>query len=133
MNRWILILLAFLTGLSSVSGGVIAAPTPTSPHGGDTRQAVSVQAEGPTFRMGKPSYTYRDNPITGTITKVTENMVGYLGTADLSYPKVGDLYYGVVQIANVSGVGTAVVADIQLPPNTSFDIIANDPDNPYFY
>src|SRR5918998_654624 len=84
---------------------------------GDVRTTLSAQAAEPTFLMGPPSHTYRDNPINGTITSLTENTVGYLGAADASYPKVGDLYYGAVQIANVSGVGTAVAADIVLPPN----------------
>ena len=167
MKRWILILMALLTLLSSVSGSVIAAPKQTSRHGGDapttvarrldaetkaprledltdlsdlrlrngelvptgdTSKTVSAQAAGPTWFFGKSSTTKAYNWFTNGQTDLTSHRVGYWGTADLSYPKVGDLYYGSVLIANISGsFTTGVAADITLPPNTSFDINPNDP------
>jgi hypothetical protein len=167
MKRWVLILMALLTVLSSVSGSVIAAPKETSRHGGDapttvarwldadtraprraglpdfsylqmrdgelvpadnTRKSVTAQAAAPEWIFGKASHTKAYNWFIGEETILTEHRVGYSGTADLSFPKVGDLYYGSVLIGNISGMFTiGVAADIKLPPNTSFAIDSNDP------
>ncbi len=54
---------------------------------------------------------------------LTSEYTGYWGTLDISYPKVGDVYYGhvVVGVVGSSCAGGADVAiKVQLPDNTAF-------------
>jgi hypothetical protein len=56
---------------------------------------------------------------------------GYWGTNDLSYPKVGDVYWGhiVVGISNPCGGGDVINTEVILPPGTQFHF---DPGNGYY-
>ena len=55
-------------------------------------------------------------------------MIGYWGTEDGTYPKVGELYWGKVTIANVNPtMSTPVTAEVELPRNTKFALVDGDP------
>ena len=85
-------------------------------------------ASAPGWLDGSFSNTYFYNFVTGTTMMLTTETVGYWGTEDLSYPTVGDLYYGRVVIGVVGTISTPVMANILLPPHTDFAIDPDDPD-----
>ena len=77
---------------------------------------------------GTSSNTHYWNPITNTTQWLTSETVSYWGTEDVSYPKVGELYYGKVTIANINpSKSTPVMAEVELPRNTKFALVAGDP------
>ncbi len=94
-----------------------------------TEQAVSTASTGaqPDWLYGPASHSYYDDWFTGMITPYTMEWVAYWGTEDVSYPRVGDLYYGRIVIGNVTNFEAWPVVDIILPPNTNFDINSTDP------
>jgi hypothetical protein len=124
MKRWILILMAFLTVLSSVGGEAVAAPKRKAPHGG-TATTMPGNAADLRWELGPPSHTYYQSPITGAVSPLTAQRVGFSRRADGSLPRVGQTYYAGVIIN--SARSTAVALDLALPPNTVLDI---DPANP---
>jgi hypothetical protein len=167
MKHLILVLVATLTVLASVSGAAIAASThktrqddeaattamqrivddlkaprpeelTTPPRLGarngepvpapHVKRTVSAQAATRRWIDGPGSHTYYVSSVTGTFFWLTNQRVGYWGTTDGSFPKVGELYYGRVYIANIGTFATGVTADIMLPRNTQFAIDVNNPD-----
>ena len=88
---------------------------------------VGAQSATPRWINGSASSTQCFNPLTNVMEILTTEFVGYWGTDDLSYPRVGDLYYGHVVVAEVGTNGTRVVPEVVLPPHTNFAINPNDP------
>lgn len=97
------------------------------PQGRAGRRVSAAAASTPGWIDGTTSNTYFHNIITGGIMMLTTQWVGYWGAEDASYPKIGELYYGHSVIAVVGTIGTPVVPNVVLPPNTQFSI---DPANP---
>jgi hypothetical protein len=58
---------------------------------------------------------------------LTTQYVGYLGTPDVTYPRVGDVYYGHVVISVPGCGGVAAGVEILPPPNTQFAISTANP------
>ncbi len=79
---------------------------------------------------GSFSYTSHINCVTGFSEFLTGIYTGYYGTADVTWPRVGDLYYGHLVLYGVGspcpGEGY-VEPEVTLPPNTSFAISAANP------
>ncbi len=113
----------------------LTAPTPVEdgklePQSASGGEGVSATASStPEWQNGTTSNTYYWNPFFNWMEMLTTEYVGYWGAEDTSYPRVGELYYGKVVIANVNpSTKTYVVPNIQLPPRTFFAIDPNDPD-----
>ncbi len=67
-------------------------------------------------------------PIHNQMQLLTTEFISYWGTEDGTYPKVGELYWGKVTIANVNPtMSTPVMAEVELPRNTKFALVAGDP------
>lgn len=96
--------------------------------GGAGRESLATATGDAKWLDGTSSNTYYYNPFFNQIQWLTTEWVGYWGTEDASYPKVGELYYGHVVIGNVNpSQHTPVMAEVSLPRNTNFYI---DPSNP---
>ncbi len=77
---------------------------------------------------GTSSNTYYMNPFNNQIQMLTTEFISYWGTEDESYPRVGELYWGKVTIANVNpSRSTPTMPEIELPRNTKFALVAGDP------
>ncbi|MDP9487925.1 MAG: hypothetical protein M3Q49_19400, partial [Actinomycetota bacterium] len=97
---------------------------------GVTGQTVSAASTGaqPDWQYGPVSRSYYYDWFTGMILTYTMDFVAYWGAEDVSYPRVGDLYYGRVVVGNVtSNIEAYPIIDVILPPNTNFDIDLADP------
>ncbi len=97
---------------------------------GVTGQTVSAASSGaqPDWQYGPVSRSYYYDWFTGMILTYTMDFVAYWGAEDVSYPRVGDLYYGRVVVGNVtSNIEAYPIIDVILPPNTNFDIDLADP------
>ncbi|CAA9544047.1 MAG: hypothetical protein AVDCRST_MAG73-2201 [uncultured Thermomicrobiales bacterium] len=101
---------------------------PTLAPGTDGQRAATAAAtSAPSWRMGSFSNTHVVNPFFGVET-FTMEWAGYWGSSDGSYPRVGELYGGRVQIGNSNPTFDASVApEVLLPPNTHFAIDPGDP------
>ncbi len=98
---------------------------PSSPENPVEQGIAATQAK---WLSGTSSNTHYWNPISNTTQWLTTEMVSYWGTEDGSYPKVGELYFGKVTIANVNpSMSTPVMAEVELPRNTKFALVAGDP------
>ena len=61
---------------------------------------------------------------------ITGSFVGYYGTSDVTWPRVGDLYYVrlvLSVVGNECAGGIAPIIEMLLPPNTQFAISGTDP------
>lgn len=87
------------------------------------KQSLSTAAVQPQWLMGPFSSSYYNDPISGFLFNYTMEQIGYYGTTDTSYPRVGDLYYGAIVVGNVSPNFPAYpIIDVKLPRDTQFDI-----------
>ncbi|HEV8045977.1 MAG TPA: hypothetical protein VGP38_12395 [Rubrobacter sp.] len=98
---------------------------PDVPHDGSEMGIAASQAK---WLSGTSSNIHYWNPISNTTQWLTTETVSYWGTEDGSYPKVGELYWGKVTIGNVNpSRSTPVMAEVELPRNTKFALVAGDP------
>ena len=68
--------------------------------------------------------------ITQQFEYITGSYVGYYGTADVTWPRVGDTYYArlvVSVVGNECAGGIAPIVEMLLPPSTQFAISAENP------
>lgn len=86
-----------------------------------------MESSTPEWQDGAASVTHWTNPVSGVRQILTNDQVSFWGAPDRSYPKVGELYYGRVLVAEVGTEGTHAVPEVTLPPNTYFAINQNDP------
>jgi len=97
----------------------------SSVQGASESGAAATQAK---WLSGTSSNTHYWNPINNQIQMLTTEFVSYWGTEDQSYPRVGELYWGKVTIGNVNpSMPTPVMAEVELPRNTKFALVDNDP------
>jgi hypothetical protein len=64
----------------------------------------------------------------------TQEYVGYLGNLDLTYPRVGDVYYAHIMVGTTGNncSGTWVHVEVKLPPNTQIATSQTNPVNCWF-
>jgi hypothetical protein len=117
------------------SGNGIASLTrvvkPSAP-GAARQQSAST---GTTFQWydGTSKYQLGTNCINGTPENMITSSVGFYGTNDFSYPKVGDVYYAHVVFRSGNQCGGVVVsAGIFLPPGTGFAVSTQNPVRCYY-
>ncbi len=98
---------------------------PSSPADPVEQGIAASQAK---WLTGTSSNTHYWNPIHNQLQLLTTEMISYWGTEDGTYPKVGELYWGKVTIANVNpSMSTPVMAEVELPRNTKFALVNGDP------
>lgn len=98
---------------------------PSSPEKPVEQGIAASQAK---WLTGTSSSTHYWNPIYNQLQWLTTEFVSYWGTEDGTYPKVGELYWGKVTIADVNpSRSTPVMAEVELPRNTKFALIDGDP------
>lgn len=127
MRRLIVLLVAAVLALLG-GGTALAAPdgvSPPPPPGGDERTFTAAAAKL-AWQMSRESNTGYRHAFTGQWTPLTGERIGYWGASDASYPRVGDLYYGVAEVFNygnpVGDGSTTVNFEVKLPPKTRFDV-----------
>jgi hypothetical protein len=112
---------AFFINLSTPSAATIAKPqgTGTIPHVPPTRG----------WQGGTTGFTSHSNCVTGAVENLTSQYVGYIGTTDVTFPRVGDVYYSRVVVTTVGNAcaGTSAHVEVVLPPSTQFEISAGHP------
>ncbi|HXB57891.1 MAG TPA: glycoside hydrolase family 44 protein [Vicinamibacteria bacterium] len=112
---------AFLVNLSTPSAATIAKPqgTGTIVHVPPTRG----------WEDGTSGVTSHSNCGTGAVEHLTSQYVGYIGITDVTFPRVGDIYYSRVVVSTVGNAcaGTSVHVEVLLPPSTQFEISAGHP------
>ena len=100
-------------------------PKPSSPADPAEQGVAATQAK---WLTGTSSSTHYMNPFTNQLQWLTTEFVSYWGTEDGTYPKVGELYWGKVTIADVNpSKSTPVMAEVELPRNTKFALVEGDP------
>ena len=100
-------------------------PKPRSPADPAEQGVAATQAK---WLTGTSSSTHYMNPFTNQLQWLTTEFVSYWGTEDGTYPKVGELYWGKVTIADVNpSKSTPVMAEVELPRNTKFALVEGDP------
>ncbi len=98
---------------------------PSSPANPVEQGIAASQAK---WLTGTSSNTHYWNPIHNQMQLLTTEFISYWGTEDATYPKVGELYWGKISIGNVNpSMGTPVMAEVDLPPNTRFALVDGDP------
>jgi hypothetical protein len=117
-----------LLGLLIAALGFLAASDAfaTGPYGaGPSRQWLD----------GALSSTSHLNCITGTVETETSQFVGWIGNIDVTYPRVGDVYYAHVFVGTTGNAcaSTFVHIEVLLPPSTQFEISAGHPVYCYGY
>jgi hypothetical protein len=79
---------------------------------------------------GTIAWTAHLECITQQVEYITGSFVGYYGTSDVTWPRVGDLYYVRLVfsvVGNECAGGIAPLVEMLLPPNTQFAISGTDP------
>lgn len=98
---------------------------PSSPGNPMEQGVAASQAK---WLSGTTSSTHYWNPFINQMQWLTTEYVSYWGTEDGTYPKVGELYWGKVTIADVNpSRSTPVMAEVDLPRNTRFALVDGDP------
>jgi hypothetical protein len=93
---------------------------------------VTVSNAAPLARAwldGTSAFTSHSNCTTGAVENETSQHVGYIGTTDVAFPRVGDVYYSRVVVSTVGTAcaGTSAHVEVVLPPSTQFEISAGHP------
>jgi hypothetical protein len=86
-------------------------------------------------RDGSLAWTYHYECISGLYEALTGSWVGYYGTSDFTWPRVGDLYYihlTVGVIGNECAGGVYPLLEVLPPPGTQFAISTASPVNCYY-
>jgi hypothetical protein len=121
MNATRLVDKAFLVNLSSPSAATLAKPqgTGTILHVPPTRG----------WQDGTAGSTSHSNCATGAAEPLTSQYVGYLGIKDVTFPRVGDVYYSRVVVSTVGNAcaGPNAHVEVVLPPSTQLEISAGHP------
>jgi len=115
VNHKLLWLLTAASGFLAASDALA-----TGPYGaGPSRQWIN----------GAISWTYHNNCITGSVETETGQYVGWVGNLDVTFPRVGDVYYAHVVVSTTGNAcaSTYVHIEVVLPPSTQFEISAGHP------
>ncbi len=78
---------------------------------------------------GNIAYTSHLECITGAGEYLTGQYVGYIGNTDITFPRVGDVYYAHVVVSTLGNAcaGIYVHVEVVLPRSTGFEISAGNP------
>ena len=90
----------------------------------DTQAAIAPADATIEWQDGAMQWTQTYNCITGMVEQLSGEFVGYMGNSDVTFPRVGDRYYGhaVVGVVGNPCGGPYVHIEVVLPPNTTFAI-----------
>jgi hypothetical protein len=127
--RWTLLALAIV--LAAFVAAISAAPAEAArseppPPALEEGDELSGAAASNQWLDGQIGYTYLDHFYLGHIT-LTGQYVGYWGSLDGTFPRVGDVYWGHIVVYNVSTMPIIVYPEVKLPPNTKFAVSSSAP------
>jgi len=107
----------------------VAAAKVTMRPGDNIVYAAAAAAAKRKWLFGKPSHTYEESPVTGTIYVSTLEQVGYKGAADASSPKAGQVYLGSIWVgrSGFDDTGDEAVTEVMLPRKTKLAIGKSNP------
>jgi hypothetical protein len=76
------------------------------------------------WQDGNIAWTSHNECITGAVEYLTGTYVGYVGNSDVTFPRVGDVYYSHVVVSTVGNpcAGPYIHVEVALPKNTTFQI-----------
>lgn len=112
---------ALLAGATAQAGPAV--PEKSAENRAERLREVA-SAKSLKWIRGRLSHTYETSPVSGTTYKSTLEFVAYKGKKDATYPRVGNVYKGMIWAGRVGddGAGNEIVTEVILPPHTKFAI-----------